>query len=149
MKFFENVDEERTFKVRYETLVRDPEKVMRNVCEFLNIGFEEALLHPYEKGEMIGGPGDPDVFEHDKIDGSLGETWKKIKLPRPLSDFSQQVAAELNYELPVESSKSAAENDEMDQSNAKKLLANLEDLSDKEVDTLLNNLVTEEGKKNV
>lgn len=149
MKFFESLDEERTFKVRYETLVSDPKTVMHNVCEFLNLDFEEALLHPYEKGEMIAGPGDPDIFQHDKIDASLGETWEKIKLPRPLSDFSQQVAAELNYELPVESSNSAAENDEMDQSNAKKLLADLEDLSDKEVDTLLNNMITDEGKKNV
>lgn len=147
LNFFEGIDSERCFKVRYETLVSKPEKVMRNVCEFLNFPFEEAVLNPYEQGEMIAGPGDPDVFQHDKIDSSLGESWKKIKLPRRLSDFSQSLAADLNYQLPHENI-SKTRIDGIDRNNAEELLANLDDLSDEEVETLLNNMLKNEGKEN-
>lgn len=147
--FFEGIEPERCHKVNYESLVKEPEKVMRSVCEFLNFKFEDAVLHPYEKGEMIAGPGDPDILQHDRIDASLGESWKKIKLPLQLSDFSQNLAKNLNYELPQEDTALKTGTEGMDQRNAEELLANLDDLSDEGVNTLLNNLITDKGKKNV
>ena len=68
--------------------------------EFLDIPFEAAILQPYTGGRMIGGPGDPDIFQHDQIEASLGESWRNISLPRPLGEYSRQLAAQLNYELP-------------------------------------------------
>ena len=122
---------------------------MVSLCEFLGIPFEKTVLHPYEEGRMIDGPGDLNIFEHDKIDSSLGEIWKKIKLPRQLSDVSRRLAADLNYELPQENKTSKTRTKGIDQRNAQDLLTNLDDLSDEEVNTLLSNMITDEAKKNV
>nr|NIR48177.1 SDR family NAD(P)-dependent oxidoreductase [candidate division KSB1 bacterium]NIV70715.1 SDR family NAD(P)-dependent oxidoreductase [Phycisphaerae bacterium]NIR72680.1 SDR family NAD(P)-dependent oxidoreductase [candidate division KSB1 bacterium]NIS23702.1 SDR family NAD(P)-dependent oxidoreductase [candidate division KSB1 bacterium]NIT70622.1 SDR family NAD(P)-dependent oxidoreductase [candidate division KSB1 bacterium] len=147
--FFERIDAKCCYKVRYETLVSEPEKVMRSVCEFLNLEFEEPVLHPYEQGEMLAGPGDPDILQHDKIDASLGDIWKKIKLPRRLSDFSQRLAAEFGYDLPQEDDALTAESKKVDPSHARKLLENLDGLSDDEVNALLSEMLTSEEKRNV
>ena len=149
LNFFERIEPERCHTVNYESLVSEPEKVMRNVCEFLNFKFEDAVLHPYEKGEMVAGPGDPDILQHDKIDASLGESWKNIKLPQRLSDFSQKLAKNLNYELPQENATLNTVIEGMDQRHAQELLANLDNLSDEEVNALLNVMLTSDGEENV
>ena len=48
------------------------------------------------------GIGDPNFLQHRDIEADLGETWKKVKLPAPLSEFTRRVAAELGYTLPEE-----------------------------------------------
>lgn len=149
LELFKTVDKERYQLLYYEDLVREPERVMVSLCEFLGIPFEKTVLHPYEEGRMIDGPGDLNIFEHDKIDSSLGEIWKKIKLPRQLSDVSRRLAADLNYELPQENKTSKTRTKGIDQRNAQDLLTNLDDLSDEEVNTLLSNMITDEAKKNV
>jgi hypothetical protein len=83
LDFSKELNPQRYHLVRYEDLVREPAQVVGSLCEFLDIPFEEAVLHPYAGGRMIGGPGDPDIFQHDEIDANLGEIWQKIQLPRP------------------------------------------------------------------
>ena len=39
---------QRRLDVRYEELVREPEKVMRGVCEFLGEDFEEGMFEFYK-----------------------------------------------------------------------------------------------------
>jgi hypothetical protein len=74
---------------------------MKNICEFLGIPFEESIIDPYDgKRRMIDGPGDPNIFQHDKIESNLGEVWKKISLPRPLSNETGELALELGYTMP-------------------------------------------------
>jgi acyl transferase domain-containing protein len=99
--FRQQVDPARFHQVRYEDLVRDPETVLRAVCAFLALPFEEALLQPYEKSEMFGGPGDPNIFKHSRIEARLGEAWRHIRLPRPLGEAAQRLAERLGYELTV------------------------------------------------
>jgi hypothetical protein len=100
LAFLQPLNPQRYHLVRYEDLVCEPAQVMRGICEFLDIPFEAAVLQPYAGGRMIGGPGDPDIFQHDQIEASLGERWRNISLPRPLGEYSRQLAAQLNYELP-------------------------------------------------
>jgi phthiocerol/phenolphthiocerol synthesis type-I polyketide synthase E len=100
MNFSRELNPQRYYLVWYEDLVRKPTKTMQDLCEFLNLPFEEAILHPYDAGRMIGGPGDFDIFQHDGIDPTLGEIWRTISLPRPLEEYTQYLAAQFNYELP-------------------------------------------------
>ena len=134
---------------RYEDLVREPAKVMDNLCKFLGVPFEEAVLHPYEGRRMIDGPGDPDILQHDKIDPTLGEVWKTIKLPRQLSEYSRNLAAELNYELPHDVDEIAATIEKINRENAEQLLANLDQLSDEQVEASLNKMLANKEEQDV
>lgn len=40
-------------EVRYEDLVEDPDRVLRNLCPFIGLGFDEAMLHPERRSERI------------------------------------------------------------------------------------------------
>lgn len=95
------VSSQRYYRIHYEELVCEPVSGMQGLCEFLKISFEKTMLYPYACGRMIGGPGDPDIFQHDQIDPQLGEIWRDIILPRPLTKETGRVAAQLNYGLPA------------------------------------------------
>lgn len=99
LDFYSQLQSDRYHLVRYEELVTQPESVMASVCEFLDIPFDEAVLHPYEGRRMRDGISDPGFLRHDQIDASLAEIWKQIKLPRPLSRHVRYLASELGYEL--------------------------------------------------
>ncbi|RMD95403.1 MAG: hypothetical protein D6813_00460 [Calditrichaeota bacterium] len=147
--FSQNIDVNRFYKVTYETLVSQPEKVLRGLCEFLQIDFDERLLQPYEGDQMVAGIGDPDVFQHDKIDANLGEKWKTIRLPRMLSDITLKLATELGYQLPSEKNVVKKETKPLDSDQAQKLLETLDELSDEEVESLLSQMLTNEGNETV
>jgi acyl transferase domain-containing protein len=97
----EKLPAERYLRVKYEDLVRTPERVMRTVCAFFGLSFEESMLHPYAHSEMFGGPGDPNIFRHTGIIGSLADKWKHVRLPRPLGEAARRTAEALAYALPA------------------------------------------------
>ncbi|NIN99979.1 MAG: hypothetical protein GTO49_34440, partial [Anaerolineae bacterium] len=97
LEFSMEVDADRYHLVRYENLVREPEKEMRRLCAFLDIPFEEQVLNPYEGNRMTDGVystslsiGDPNFLHHDAIDASLGEAWKAVNLPRLLTSATRR-----------------------------------------------------------
>jgi aryl carrier-like protein len=96
--FAEVVPEERLSWVRFEDLVSTPECELSRLSEFLGLDFEPAMLDPYGKGRMFGGPGDPGVFERGSVDPAMGEAWKRITLPRQLSDECIRIATGFGYE---------------------------------------------------
>ncbi|MCP5094312.1 MAG: hypothetical protein GY943_02035, partial [Chloroflexi bacterium] len=100
--FAQEVAPERHKLVRFEDLVRDPEPVMRGVCDFLQLPFDAAVVNPYDgrKDRMMGGIGDPNILTHSSIDPKLGEVWKNIQLPRVLDETTKVLAKQLGYELP-------------------------------------------------
>ncbi|NUM52062.1 MAG: SDR family NAD(P)-dependent oxidoreductase [Candidatus Hydrogenedentes bacterium] len=107
--FLENIDSDRKYVVKYEDIVAKPEESMKAMCAFLGIPFDPAVLTPYEGDRMTDGVhatsmhiGDPNFKKHDGIDASLGDVWKRTRLPRKLGGFARRVAAELEYPLPVE-----------------------------------------------
>jgi aryl carrier-like protein len=107
LEFLQQVEPSRHHLIRYEELVGEPAKVMGSLCEFLEIPFDEAVLQPYQGKRMTDGVhaqslplDDPNFRNHDKIDSTLGEVWRKVKLPKPLGELTRQVAAQLQYELP-------------------------------------------------
>ena len=114
MTFLERVESSRQYLLRYEDLVRDPQKTAYELCEFLEIPFNEALLNPYEGERMTDGVhkqsmgiGDPNFLKRKEIEPSLGEVWKTLALPSPLGEEAKNLAARLGYELPPRSSEAA------------------------------------------
>jgi acyl carrier protein len=113
--FLKRIEPARQHRVRYEQLVAQPRQVMEDVCAFLGIPFDEAVLKPYEDDRMTDGVhkaslpiGDRGFLKHDKIDPTLGEAWQMIQPPRELGEFSKRIAADLGYELPMAAPRDAA-----------------------------------------
>ena len=109
LDFLAQIDSKRHHQVSYEELVQKPQKVMEELCQFLNIPFTPSLLNPYEGKRMTDGVyntsmslGDPNFLRHNQIDSTLGKTWKNIKLPHQLGVISRRLSALLNYELPFD-----------------------------------------------
>ena len=109
--FLKPIASDRQHLVRFEELVDNPLKEAKELCAFLGVSFDEALLRPYEGQRMTDGLypqsmgiGDPNFLDHAEIDPALGQVWRRIKLPRLLGRSAQALATELNYELPQESS---------------------------------------------
>jgi len=99
LAFRGELDAHRFGTFRFEDLVREPEVVLRKQCDLFGIDFEEAMLDPYGKGRMFGGPGDPKLFERGAIDPALGEAWRGVVLPRALGSESVRLAASFGYDL--------------------------------------------------
>jgi acyl transferase domain-containing protein/thioesterase domain-containing protein/acyl carrier protein len=109
MDSLQKVPPNRRLLIHFEDLVSEPARVAGDLCAFLGIPYDEALLSPYEGQRMTDGihavsmsTGDPNFLRHHRIEPALGEVWKEIRLPRPLGGFAQRVAADLGYELPQE-----------------------------------------------
>jgi thioesterase domain-containing protein/acyl carrier protein len=109
LRFSQQVDPDRYLLLRYEDLVREPEQVMRHLCDFLGIAFNPALLTPYAGDRMTDGVydsslsvGDPNFHRHKRIDPDLGGAWREVKLPGRLADETQGLARKLGYDLPQE-----------------------------------------------
>ena len=105
--FLSTLQPGRCQRIYFEDLVRDPEHVMRVMCEFLEVAFEKELLEPYDGERMTGESpgrfkslGDPNFNNHRGIDSSLAEAWKDIRVTSGLSCLGRQLAAEFRYELP-------------------------------------------------
>jgi len=107
LKFFSQIDESKHHLMYYEDLVKNPRQVMENLCNFLEIPFNENVLNPYQGNRMTDGiynksmsVGDPNFLKHQSIDPTLADTWKELKLPYQLSDRAVNLASNLKYELP-------------------------------------------------
>jgi malonyl CoA-acyl carrier protein transacylase len=100
LDFVETLPPERYVLLRFEELVTRPREALEPVCSLLGIRFSDALLEPYEGRRMRDGLGDPNFLRHDRIDASLGEAWRRVRLPRPLGRAARELAEALGYEIP-------------------------------------------------
>jgi acyl carrier protein len=106
LDFFDGLPISRFTVVKYESLVKESKKVMMEVCDFLGVGYNEALLKPYEIGRMTDGIhhesksiGDPNFLKHQIIEESLGDVWRHVKFRVRLGGFARRVSRELGYDL--------------------------------------------------
>ncbi len=86
--FFNTIPENRTLRIEYETLVKNPTKTLSNLCLKLGIDFNSNLANPYSdlSQKMTDGiyagskaMGDPNFIKHGSINSSLADKWKHIK----------------------------------------------------------------------
>ena len=109
LNFAQDIDPDRYHLVYYEDLVSKPQTVLEDICKFLEVPFDSAVLTPYQGDRMTDGVsdnamslGDPNFLKHQTIDAQLADTWKEIKLPNTFGTYTQQLAQQLKYELPQE-----------------------------------------------
>ncbi|MBV5260703.1 alpha/beta fold hydrolase [Synechococcus moorigangaii CMS01] len=103
------INADQYLQVIYEDLVRDPRAVLTQICEFLGVDFNEALLDPYGGDRLTDGlhrqsmgVGDPNFLQHKGIDPHLAEKWRSIQLPHRLQAHTIDLAQSFGYELPQE-----------------------------------------------
>src|ERR1051325_4698135 len=46
-KFLREVPAERQFQVRFEELVKQPQAIMRRLCQWLKVAYSEEMVNPY------------------------------------------------------------------------------------------------------
>jgi malonyl CoA-acyl carrier protein transacylase len=107
LDFLTQIEPKRCHQILYEDLVKEPSKIGSQLCDFLNIDFDPAILQPYEGDRMTEGIhegslsiSDPNFLKHDTVDSSLGDKWKTIELPHRLGEKTRQLVKQFNYELP-------------------------------------------------
>ena len=99
------VPNERWTRVRYEDLVREPDAVMRGVCDAIGVRFEPAILTPYEGERMRTGPrgaraiGDPNMAGRGGIQPELADKWLKGFDPRSVNADTRALAKDYGYDL--------------------------------------------------
>jgi hypothetical protein len=106
LNFLEGIERNRQIHIAYETLVHDPEPVMRSLCLFLDIEFDNAMLNPYEGNRMTDGvrpgcrpPGDWNFQTYRRIDQARANGWRSLDMP--LTEESQSISRVLGYEIPA------------------------------------------------
>jgi hypothetical protein len=106
VNFLEKIPAERKFQLRFEDMVNEPEKVMRDVCTRLGLDYAPDMIKPqddkkqrmtdgiHEVSRMIG---DPKFHQHKKIESGVAETWKSAYEIDFLSDATTRLAESLGY----------------------------------------------------
>ncbi|MBV9791223.1 MAG: amino acid adenylation domain-containing protein, partial [Chloroflexi bacterium] len=109
LDFFEQIPAERQHTVHFEDLVRDPAGSMEQICAFLGLDLDPAMLQPYAdtRQRMTDGPhaasrmlGDVKFHEHQRIDATTSERWRDAYAEDFLGDLSWQLAEQLGYAGP-------------------------------------------------
>jgi amino acid adenylation domain-containing protein len=86
LKFLETVPAERQFKVHFEELVNEPERVLRGVCEFLRLKYVSEMATPYQGSSerMTNGIhplskmlGDVKFHEHRTVEPGIADRWQQ------------------------------------------------------------------------
>jgi hypothetical protein len=99
-QFLAGVPPERWHRLSYETLVREPRTTLRGVCDFLGVGFEDAMANPYEGDRLRTGVGCVNLPGRKSVEPALAETWRAVRLERALIPAAVAMANSLGYECP-------------------------------------------------
>ncbi len=107
LAFLERVPQERKFRIKFEDLVTAPAPATVELCRFLGVPFEPAMLDPqrdrrermtdgiHPESRMIG---DMKFHQHRTIDAAVADRWKREVRADFLSDEAWALAATLGYD---------------------------------------------------
>ena len=147
-EFLKGVPRERQRQVRFEALVKEPARVLSELCEFVGVELEPRMLEVRAGGRMTDGIhglsrmlGDIKFESHKRIDADVAERWKQEWAAEDeLGEVTCRLAHSLGY------MKTANGNNGSDSSiqpitrrtrNADRTLAQLEQLSEEEAEAKL------------
>jgi hypothetical protein len=107
LAFLERVPPERRFRLKFEDLVAAPARASSDLCRFLGVPFEPAMLEPqrerqermtdgiHPESRMIG---DMKFHQHRTIDPAVADRWRSEIRTDFLADETWALAATLGYE---------------------------------------------------
>jgi len=89
-QFLVAIPAERKRKVHFEHLVKDPRSVMEQLCQWLGISFEPAMLQPQDHipRALDWRLGDPKACKHGGIDPTVADSWQQYYSERTLDDLT-------------------------------------------------------------
>ena len=104
--FLADIPYQRQLVIHYEALVHQPKLVLTQICAFLGLELDPAMLEPYAEQtiRMTDGVnasnmmvGDFKFHQHSTIESSVAEQWKKAYSTDFLSDRTWEIAECLGY----------------------------------------------------
>ncbi len=100
-RFLSPLPEARWTRVHYEELVRNPETVLKALCQHLGLEFDPAMLNPnaLPAKHLSWGLGDQKFLETDGFSPDRAAAWKtnyrEAMLPAEMRDFARSVGVAL------------------------------------------------------
>jgi amino acid adenylation domain-containing protein len=102
------VPAERQHRVVFEELVRDPRAASEELCRFLGLDFDAAMLSPYAGRRMTDGlhgagrmMGDPKFHQHRGIDAAVADRWRDASEAAGIGEATWELAGRLGYARPA------------------------------------------------
>jgi amino acid adenylation domain-containing protein len=106
--FLAGVPAGRRHTVVFEELLREPERVLREVCAFLGVPYHPAMADPYDRRpeRMTDGLhaesrmlGDVKFHQHGQVEREVAGRWRESLREESLGGPARDLAARLGYEL--------------------------------------------------
>ena len=91
----------RWLRLSYERLVRAPREHADELCRFLGVAFESAMLDPRGNvsAELRWGIGDESLLERERIDPAPADAWRRrydaARVPASVARLAEQIGVEL------------------------------------------------------
>lgn len=112
IRFLTDIPNDRKMLIRFEDLVSASEQTMEEICNRLDLSFENEMLKPYQGERMIHGLhqqsitiGDPGFLKHKAIVPELADAWKShANRLKELEPATIMLARELGYTLKADDS---------------------------------------------
>ncbi|HZF14243.1 MAG TPA: thioesterase domain-containing protein, partial [Thermoanaerobaculia bacterium] len=104
LEFLERLPARRRYTLHFEALLRRPQEVLTDLCDFLGVGFDPEMLDPYGRpeGRMTDGLhaasrmlGDVKFHTHSGLAPEVAERWQESRSEAELSDVARQLHADL------------------------------------------------------
>jgi FkbH-like protein len=158
LQFLKTIPPQRKLLVKFEDLVQNPQITIEGICEFLGLDFHPDMVQPYrdKNQRMTDGVnstsrmmGDMKFKNYSGIDPQVAEKWRKNYTQDFLGDVTWEIAKNFGYE-PIQkeqTSKNFNSLEFLEQKNPQELLSQVDRLSDREVDNLLNRMLTKPETK--
>ncbi len=106
LRFLAAIPAERRHIVRFEELVAEPGRVLRELCDFLGLDYHPDMALPYKdrSARMTDGLhaesrmlGDVKFHQHSGVDAKAAERWRELAAESFLGSGTRRLAAELGY----------------------------------------------------
>ncbi|MCB8783758.1 non-ribosomal peptide synthetase [Planktothrix agardhii] len=106
LEFLQQVSPQRQYQVKFEDIVKQPQKTIESLCQFLGVEFNSDMLQPYKekKQRMTDGIyaesrmiGDVKFHKHQSINPNTVDQWKDYYNTDFLGNVTWQLAESFKY----------------------------------------------------
>jgi amino acid adenylation domain-containing protein/FkbH-like protein/non-ribosomal peptide synthase protein (TIGR01720 family) len=106
LEFLQQVSPQRQYQVKFEDIVKQPQKTIESLCQFLGVEFNPDMLQPYKekKQRMTDGIyaesrmiGDVKFHKHQSINPNTIDQWKDYYNTDFLGNVTWQLAESFKY----------------------------------------------------